>query len=71
MLNTTTPFLEVVREPCPGSDRTFSGLLLALGHLAFSRTWSGCSHAGSTYRQPEPMIPWPGYDCGTCGEVMP
>ncbi|MBL9174291.1 MAG: cbb3-type cytochrome c oxidase subunit I [Verrucomicrobiales bacterium] len=58
MLNATTPFLEVVQGTLPWLKiRTVSGLLLALGHVAFfaNLIWLLARRFGP-YRQPEPMI---------------
>ena len=58
MLNATTPFLEVVQGTLPWLKiRTVSGLLLALGHVAFfvNLVWLLVRRFGP-YRQPEPMI---------------
>lgn len=58
MMNATTPFLEVVKITLPWLKfRTLTGLLLAVGHLAFfaNLIWILARRFGP-YRQPEPMI---------------
>ena len=58
MMNATIPFLEVVKITLPWLQfRTLTGLLLAVGHLAFfaNLIWILVRRFGP-YRQPEPMI---------------
>lgn len=58
MLDATVPFLEVVKITLPWLKlRTLTGLLLAVGHVAFfvNLVWILARRFGP-YRQPEPMI---------------
>lgn len=58
MLDATLPFIEVVKITLPWLKfRTLTGLLLAVGHLAFfaNLVWILVRRFGP-YRQPEPMI---------------
>jgi cytochrome c oxidase cbb3-type subunit I len=58
LMNATIPFLEVVKITLPWLQfRTVTGLLLAVGHLAFfaNLIWILARRFGP-YRQPEPMI---------------